>query len=78
MERTFLLGALVLTSLSLVTAGRFRYPVKPGSGLDRFFVRLQIAYNVWDRFEIPAGHVAPAAIIGNSSEGAWRRVAWSA
>lgn len=46
MERFLLLGALVLISLSLVNAGRFRYPVKPGSKLDRFFVRLQIAYNI--------------------------------
>ena len=36
----------MLISLSLVTAGRFRYPVNPGSALDRFFVRLQIVYNV--------------------------------
>ena len=46
MERLLLLGALVLISLSLVTAGRFRYPIKPGSAPDRFFVRLQIANNV--------------------------------
>jgi hypothetical protein len=45
MERFLLLASLVLISLSLVNAGRFRYPVKPGSTLDRFFIRLQIAYN---------------------------------
>jgi len=46
MERFLLLASLVLISLSLVNAGRFRYPVKPGSTLDRFFIGLQIAYNV--------------------------------
>jgi uncharacterized membrane protein YfbV (UPF0208 family) len=46
MDRFLLLGALVVISLSLVTAGRFRYPVKPGSALDTFFVRLQLAGNV--------------------------------
>jgi hypothetical protein len=45
MERFLLLGSLVLISLSLVNAGRFRYPVKPGSALDHFFIRLQIGYN---------------------------------
>lgn len=46
MEKILLILALVVISISLVTAGRFRYPLQPGSRMDRFFVRLQIVGNI--------------------------------
>lgn len=46
MAQFLLMFALVLISMSLVTAGRFRFPVKPGSRMDNFFVYVQLVGNV--------------------------------
>lgn len=45
MVRFLLILALVVIAMSLAVAGRFRYPLKLGSAMDRFFVGLQLAGN---------------------------------
>jgi hypothetical protein len=44
MERFLILLAIVLASVAVCTAGRYRYPIKEGA--DHFFERLQLAGNV--------------------------------
>jgi hypothetical protein len=46
MAQFLLTFAVILISMSLVTAGRFRFPLEPGSKLDNFFVHLQLVGNI--------------------------------
>ncbi|MDT0195547.1 hypothetical protein Q9R30_09285 [Arthrobacter sp. AB6] len=46
MERFLILLAIVLASVAVCVAGRYRFPIKEGSRADHFFERLQLAGNV--------------------------------
>lgn len=57
MEIPLLLSACILVALSVVTAGRFRFvPVRVGNSLDRFFIKLQLGFNI---VSIPLAAILP-------------------